>query len=58
MKIPMTCTDGKPRGEFEITDDIIKAAYLVSGYLTNTPNVVSLCGLYLKVGTINVEIKV
>jgi hypothetical protein len=58
MKLPMHDQNGQPSGEFEIPDEIIKAAYLVNGFLANTPQVVSLCGLYIKVGSINVEIKI
>jgi hypothetical protein len=58
MKVPMHDMDGQPRGECEIPDEIIKAAYLVSSYLTNTPQVASLCGLSIEVGNINVEIVV
>ena len=56
MKLPMHDTEGNPRGEFEIPDEVIKAAHLVSNYLSNNTNVASLCGLYIKIGKIDVEI--
>ena len=58
MKIPMNDTHGNPRGEIEIPDEIIKMAHIVSAYLSNNTNIASLCGLFLKVGTVNVEIKI
>lgn len=58
MKLPMYSQDGKPRGEFEIPDDIVLTAHRVSAYLSNNTNIASLCGLYIKVGKIDVEIVV
>jgi hypothetical protein len=58
MKLPMYSQDGKPRGDFEIPDDVIAAARLVSNYLGNNPNIASLCGLYIKICKIEVEINV
>lgn len=58
MKFPMYSEDGKPRGDIEIPDDVIKAAYLVSNYLGNNPNIASLCGLYIRIEKINVEVVV